>query len=236
MVSPIVHPIRRRNWVKVASTRALPARIWASFIRADLVGDSQHGHAPRKNLVAQKIVSAGAALLGGPLKHRFQHPPVGVQFAGQTFQGPRFGRMHEFVVGSDGGVGIVAGFEQAVPVAFGFAGLGFEEVVAHVGAGDVNIAANPLQQAGAGDEFLPHGIVRGANLVQRLDAVEPGEAQQHQEAAKASEQHYAACHLPWIDHAGASLHYAERARGLVRGSRLFWIGGGDVRPAATRFT
>src|SRR5262245_28087753 len=93
-------------------------------------------------------------------------------------------------------------------MALGLSALRFQQVIAHIGAGDVDVAADPLQQTGPCEEVFADRIVGSLDTVQGLNAVEPGEAHEQQEAAKSRQQYDASCHLSgpahlWI----ASFYY-----------------------------
>ena len=91
---------------------------------------------------------------------------------------------------------VAAGFEEAIAVALGTTRFGFEEVVADVGAGDVDIGSNAFEKAGAGEEIVADQVVGGLDLAEGLHAVESAESHEQQESAEPGGEHQPAvsCH------------------------------------------
>src|SRR5262249_43360722 len=126
------------------------------------------------------------------------------ELARQSLKRPGFACVDQLAVGGQGGVGIVAGFEQAVTMAFGLAALRLQQIVAHVGPGYVYIAPDAFQESRAGEEVFADRIVRAADLIERLNAVEPGEAHEDQQASEACQQHQAARDWSGFAHIGGN--------------------------------
>ncbi len=159
---------------------------------ADLVGDPQHRHAARKDFIAQKNIAVAPALAGRPFEDRFQHAPVGIQLLRQHLEWTGLLRGQQRPVLLQRGVHILAGFAQAVAMAFGLAALRLQQVVAHVGAGNVHVAADALEQARAQQEVLADIVVGGLDFLQGPDAVKARERHQQKQSAETSHQHVAA--------------------------------------------
>ena len=161
---------------------------------ADLVGDAEHGLAARKDFVAEEDIAGAAALVGGPFEDGFEDFPVGVERLGKDAEGSDFGRPQKAAVFGDGLVHVGAGFAEAVAVAFGLAGFGFEEVVADVGAGDVDVAADAFEKAVAVKEVFADIVVGLLGLAERAHAVEFGEGHEGEETAEAADENQTAAH------------------------------------------
>lgn len=57
---------------------------------------------------------------------------------------------------------------------FGLGGIGFEEVVADIGAGEIKVGADLFQQAGAGEEAFADFVVAVLDLAEAADVIEAG--------------------------------------------------------------
>ena len=79
-------------------------------------------------------------------------------------------------------------------MAFGFAAFGLQKIIADVGAGNVNIAADALQQARPEEKVLANIVVRLLDFTERADPIELGEGHQGQQAAKPGDEEQAAAH------------------------------------------
>ena len=97
--SPIVNPRVSRQPPPESGEGLLHAQLAFVQLRlvqlADLVGDSEHRHAPREDFVAQEQEAVALALLGRPVEYRLEHAPVGGQRGGQRFERLPLGRFEQ---------------------------------------------------------------------------------------------------------------------------------------------
>src|SRR5215469_15762440 len=70
----------------------------------------------------------------------------------------------------------------------GLAGFGFEEIIADVGAGYIDVAANALEQPGSEQEVFADFIVGALDALQGANAIDLGERHRGQQAAEPRHQ------------------------------------------------
>ena len=164
-----------------------------SFVeRANLVGQPQHRHAAREDLVAQENVAVAPAFGRAPCEDRIEHAPIGRQILREYLEWPGFRAVHQFPVFVESRVHVAAAFEQAIAVAFRFAAFRLQQVVADVRAGDVEVGANAVEHPRPPQKIFADFVIAPLNLRERLHAVEFGEGHQQQQTAEAGHEDQAA--------------------------------------------
>jgi hypothetical protein len=113
---------------------------------ANGVGQPEHGCAARENLVSQKAVPLLPPLLGTPVEHRFQHPPVDVDLGLQTVDHVRFVRREKVGVIAQLRVHPLPHIVQPGKLALGITRVRFEQVIAHHGSGVITIGAQLIEK------------------------------------------------------------------------------------------
>ena len=135
-------------------------------------------------------------------------------------KGLEFDGAEEGVVGVEGGVHVAAGLIEVFEMAGGAGGFGLQQVVADEGAGEVEIGADFLEQAVAGEEVAADDVVAGLDGVENVDGVEAADGHKQEEPAESGEEDSAS--------AGAGSGKAGRGFHFLRGG--WWGGAGLSRP------
>jgi hypothetical protein len=179
------------------------AGIQLGFVDAgDLIGDMQHRRAPREDFIAQKSVALSAPLGRVPKQDRLEHLPVEDELLGQAVKRAGFLGVQQGLIFLERGIHVAPGLQQAEPVAFRLLAFRLEQVIPHVGAGEVEIRPDPLQHPRPREKILANLVIAALNLTQGLDAIGSREAHQEQQAAESDQENEAAGDSPGSGRSG----------------------------------
>src|SRR3954453_16615833 len=87
---------------------------------------------------------------------------------------------------------VLSRFQQRVSMAFRTSGIRFEQVVAHVRAGEIEVATDALEDLRPKQEVVANAVVRGLDLLKGGDAVDPREDHESEQTAEARDEDQAA--------------------------------------------
>ena len=188
MVRPIVSRSRCRKAANVCSHSRLAFVQLRLVQRADLVGDSEHRHPPREDFVAQERKAIALADGGAPREDRIERIPILGKRGGERLKRLPLAGVYQRAILRESRIHIVARFEQAVAMPFGFARFGLEQVIADVGARNVDIAADALKQSRAQQEVFANLIVGALDALKSAHAIDFRERHHGQQAAEPGHQ------------------------------------------------
>ncbi len=155
--------------------------------------------------VAAEGVALFAAQGGVPGEHGIDGAPVilHLQFEGVP-ELAVLGSGGDLAAG-EGGEDVLLGAHESDAALFGAGGVGFEQVIADVGAGEVDGGADFFELAGLDEELAEGVLVAGAQMRDDLDGVHAGEGEEEEQDAEAE------------DERGAGGDEAARIEGRPRG-------------------
>src|SRR6185437_2026559 len=133
-------------------------------------------------------IAAIAPLIRRPLKYGIEHPPILGEFVLQPRQGLRLHRSDHLDVSCHQEIDLMTQQVEAGPMLFGISGGWIKHIVAHVRAGQIDIAAKLIQDTVARQKILADLVVAALNLGEIPYRVDTGQRHQQQQSAESGEQ------------------------------------------------